>query len=184
MVNDLPKCRRCGKSISAKHLSVRYCSPRCKNKDHAQAVKDRGRRPVGQHACRFCGREFEISAGQNNKWLCSPACRRGQSAKIAREFHSRRPQSEAIYRARTKAKLPPDRQLQRFYRHNPNAPKACESCGEARVVEIAHRPGHERLGERRSRANMVWPEKVWVLCPTCHRLLDRMGYAPSDLRLA
>jgi hypothetical protein len=32
-------------------------------------------------------------------------------------------------------------------------------------------------------ANMQWPEMVWVLCPTCHRLLDRMHYPPTDLGL-
>jgi hypothetical protein len=31
---------------------------------------------------------------------------------------------------------------------------------------------------------MRWPEKVWVLCPTCHRLLDRMNYSPSELGLS
>ena len=27
------------------------------------------------------------------------------------------------------------------------------------------------------------PNHVWVLCPTCHALLDRMHYLPSDLGL-
>jgi hypothetical protein len=92
---------------------------------------------------------------------------------------------EAVYRARTREKKLPDSQNVRFYRLNPTAPKECENpaCKESRVLEIAHRPGHERLGQRRSSANMRWPEMVWVLCPTCHRLLDRMNYSPEDLGL-
>lgn len=90
---------------------------------------------------------------------------------------------EAIYRARTREKLGPDSQNKRFYALNPNAPRACEACGEDRVIEVAHRPGYERLGARRSSANMQWPKMVWVLCPTCHRLLDRMHYPPEDLGL-
>ena len=67
---------------------------------------------------------------------------------------------------------------------NPDAPKFCQSCAETRVLEIAHKPGHERFGERRNNGNQKWPEKVWVLCPTCHRLLDRMHYDPvEDLNL-
>ena len=91
---------------------------------------------------------------------------------------------EAIYRARAKGRQPADSNGERFYKWNPSAPRACQSCGESRVTEAAHRPECPRLGERRSRANMKWPEMVWVLCPTCHKLLDRMGYSPEELGLS
>jgi hypothetical protein len=93
------------------------------------------------------------------------------------------PEKEPIYRKKTKAKQLPDSNLLRFRRHNPDAPKACESCGENRVLDIAHKPGHERNGAWRNSENCKWPEKVWVLCPTCHALLDRMNYAPEELGL-
>ena len=51
------------------------------------------------------------------------------------------------------------------------------------ALDVAHKPGHERVGAWRSAANCVWPTMVWVLCPTCHALLDRMHYPPEDLGL-
>jgi hypothetical protein len=90
---------------------------------------------------------------------------------------------EAIYRARTKAKQLPDSNLIRFRRTNLDAPMACESCGETRVLDLAHKPEHRRNGEWRSVKNCSWPERVWVLCPTCHALLDRMNYSPEELGL-
>lgn len=176
----IQSCVHCGVALPPSHSHRKYCSAKCKaayRKTHGGGSRSDG------HICRVCGKHFPIGPGQHNKWLCSDECRRASNAKSVREFHSRRPMMEAIYRQRTKEKLPPDSQNQRFYRLNPNAPRACEACGEARVTEIAHRPGHERLGQRRSAVNMVWPDKVWVLCPTCHRLLDRMNYSPEELGL-
>jgi hypothetical protein len=88
-----------------------------------------------------------------------------------------------MYRERTKAKRLPDSNLTRFRRANPNAPMACESCGEGRVLDVAHKPTCPRLGAWRSAKNCKWPDQVWVLCPTCHALLDRMHYLPEDLGL-
>jgi ribosomal protein L34E len=124
-----------------------------------------------------------LEPGQGNKWLCSRTCRKASQALSVRTFHKRRPQQEAIYRARTKAKKLPDGNLVRFYRTNPKAPKACESCGEERVLDVAHRPDARRLGQWRSSRNCKWPAMVWVLCPTCHALLDRMHYPPEELGL-
>ena len=140
--------------------------------------------PVLEHRCRMCDKPFPIEPGQGNKWLCSEDCRRASTAKSVREFHRRRPQAEAIYRMRTKDKRLPDANNMRFYRTNPDAPKACESCGEDRVIDVAHKPGHERHGSHRSSVNCKWPEMVWVLCPTCHALLDRMHYSTEDMGLS
>ena len=175
------KCVECKTPMIAAHLHKKYCSSKCKAR---YRKKNGGGRLSDGHHCRICSAWFALEPGQANKWLCSDACRRAANAKSVREFNKRRPLMEALYRARTKAKLPPDSANLRFYKLNPSAPRACESCGESRVTEIAHKPGHERLGQRRSSANLRWPEKVWVLCPTCHRLLDRMNYAPADLKLA
>ena len=172
-------CLECLEPIEATHLHRKYCSEKCKKrwyKKQPSTSKD-------VHACRMCGTEFPIGPGQNNKWLCSDECRRASNAKSVRTYHERRPQMEAIFRARTRVKLGPDSHNRRFYNLNPDAPRACQSCGEDRVTEIAHKPGHERLGARRTSATLVWPEKTWVLCPTCHRLLDRMNYTPEELGL-
>jgi len=174
-------CVVCGAEMVGSHLARKYCSTRCKArwfKEHASPT------PVTHHDCRYCGAQFPIGPHQRNKWLCSPACQRLQNNKSVREHHARRPLAEAANRARSREKALPDSQNVRFYRNNPDAPRACQSCGEARVVEIAHRPEHARFGARRSVENCRWPEKVWVLCPTCHRLLDRMRYAPIDLGLS
>lgn len=139
--------------------------------------------PITQHICRHCGKAFPIQPNQNQKWTCSDECRRARVAKCVREWHKRNPARATLYRARTKAKQAPDSNLNRFRKVNPQAPMSCESCGERRVLDLAHKPGHERNGAWRSALNCKWPEKVWVLCPTCHALLDRMHYPPQELGL-
>lgn len=137
-------CIECGVELSAgSHSHRKYCSGKCKarwRKKHGPGGA------VTEHTCRICGTVFPIGPGQYNKWLCSPECRRASAAKSVREFHLRRPQMEAIYRARTKDKILPEGNLVRFYRNNPEAPHYCQSCGENRVLDVAHRNGHERMG--------------------------------------
>lgn len=178
-MTNQPTCVECGAEMPGSHIHRMYCSRRCKGRWQRKRPKS----PVTSHECRICGKSFEIDFGQHNKWLCSAECRRASQAKSIRTFHHRRPQQQEIYRARTKAKKLPDGNLIRFYRTNPEAPRACESCGEARVLDVAHKPGSERIGEWRSSRNCCWPEMVWVLCPTCHALLDRMNYAAAEIGL-
>jgi 5-methylcytosine-specific restriction endonuclease McrA len=64
-----------------------------------------------------------------------------------------------------------------------DAPKQCQSCGEDRVLDIAHKPDHKRNGSWRSKKNTSM-EKVWILCPTCHALIDRNNYDPFSLGLS
>lgn len=175
-----PKCVECGVEMPGSHIHRMYCSTRCKGRWRKKNAPPAG---VQSHNCRVCGTTFPIGPGQYNKWLCSAECRRASNARSVRTFHERRPQQEAIYRARTKAKRLPNNNLARFYRTNPHAPRACECCGEHRVLDVAHKPGAERRGAWRSSQNCKWPEMVWVLCPTCHMLLDRMHYPPEELGL-
>ena len=174
-------CIECGTDISGSHSHRRYCSGRCKarwRKKNPSPSREEG------HVCRMCGTRFPIGPGQHNKWLCSDACRRASNAMSVRTFHHRRPDMDSVYRARTKAKVLPEGNLVRFYRTNPSAPRSCEACGESRVLDVAHKPDHRRFGAWRSSKNCVWPDMVWVLCPTCHALLDRMHYPPADLGLS
>lgn len=177
---DYTQCLHCGHTEPDWNPCRKFCSTRCKSaygKANGWQAKD------GTHVCRICGESFPIGPRQHNKWLCSDECRRASVAKQTREFHLRRPERNSVYRARTKAKQLPESNLVRFRRTNPNAPMACESCGERRVLDVAHKPGHERNGQWRNSQNCVWPEKVWVLCPTCHALIDRMHYPPEELGL-
>lgn len=72
----------------------------------------------------------------------------------------------------------------RLRKRCPDTPSACESCGEDRVLEIAHKPEHARNGMHRSNKNTIWPDTVWILCPTCHALIDRKGYDPTSMGLS
>jgi hypothetical protein len=173
-------CVECGKEMLGSPIHRKFCSALCKG-------RWRKKNPVGKlsdgHTCRMCGKLFSLSLGQANKWLCSEVCRRASNNKKIREFHERRPMMSAVYRARTREKRLPDSNHVRFYREHPNAPRFCESCGDNRVLDIAHKPGRERLGARRQKSNCAWPRDVWILCPTCHALHDRMHYLPEELGL-
>jgi len=173
-------CLHCSAPVSAQRTTRKFCTREC---GAAYRWKIAPKKSDEGHVCRACGKTFPIGPGQNQKWTCSDACRRARVAQITREFHLRNPEREALYRQRHKAKQLPDSNLHRFRRWNPNAPTACESCGETRVLDMAHKPGQERNGQWRSQANCRWPEMVWVLCPTCHALLDRMHYPPAELGL-
>lgn len=175
-----PFCVQCGVEMPNSHIHRKYCSSKCKGRwqrSNPPAPASSG------HSCRVCGSHIAIGPGQNNKWICSDDCRRSQFAASVRKFHQIRPERQIEYRARTRKKHGPDSNLKRFYAWNPDAPHECESCNEKRVLEIAHKPQFERVGRSRQRANSKWPEMVWVLCPTCHSLLDRMNYPPEDLGL-
>jgi hypothetical protein len=61
-------------------------------------------------------------------------------------------------------------------------PTACESCGEARILEIAHKPEFARNGAWALVSNTL-RHMFWVLCPTCHKLLDRGICTQAELGL-
>ncbi len=176
------QCRNCEMPLPPSRSHRIWCSGKCKaryRKLHGGKTDDL----LGGHHCRECDNWFAIEPGQGNKWLCSEDCRKTRNARSAREFHLRRPQAEAIYRARSKTRGSPDGRMVRFHRWHPEAPRACESCGDNRVLDVAHKPAHQRFGARQSKENCSWPQKVWVLCPTCHALLDRMNFTPQELGL-
>lgn len=176
----MPKCIECKKPVAG-HYHKKYCSQKCKSryrKSHPNPPATDG------HTCRMCGKHFAIKPLQHNKWLCSGACRRASIAKSTRTFKERWPERGNTYRQITKAKRLPEGNLVRFLRTNPNAPRRCEACGEGRVLDVAHKPEHKRNGAWRSADNCKWPDMVWVLCPTCHALIDRMYYPPAELGLS
>jgi len=140
-------------------------------------VLDKGR------YCRQCGKYFIPPRDTgHNKQHCSLEC----SIKSAREsrckFYKRNPHKVKEYNKKFHDRVGTDNNLLRFYLRYPDAPKKCQSCGEDRVLDIAHKPEHKRNGAWRSKHNTTI-DKVWILCPTCHALLDRKGYTPQQLGL-
>src|SRR3990172_4317811 len=173
-------CDYCGKEYQYQRIDSRFCSQKC---GAAHRWKLTPKDTDHPRRCLVCRKEFFASRDANQKRICSDECRRARNDQKVREWHKRNPDREQIYRLRTKAKQYPDKNLIRFRRHNPDAPMSCEICGESRVLDLAHKPGFERNGQHRSVSNSKWPEMVWVLCPTCHALLDRMHYTPAELGL-
>lgn len=169
-------CEVCGASLAGRRPNARVCSDAC------GSALIRSRPPAkGPRTCKVCGAVVDRSEhGYGNRQHCSPKCAR-VSAKASRaKFHRARPERDDEYRARQRAKKLRDTPLDRLWRRWPWMPRVCEACGESRVLDIAHRPEHRRRGAWSSKDNCT-PEKIWVLCPTCHALLDRRGFTAEQL---
>jgi hypothetical protein len=125
--------------------------------------------------------------GGQNKQHCSSECAkksaRESRSKFWEKLGDKKPVKMKEYYDKSRKKLGTDGNLKRFYARFPDAPKVCQACGEGRVLDIAHKPGHERNGSWRSKHN-THLDKVWILCPTCHALIDRKGYDPALLGLS
>ena len=134
--------------------------------------------------CRQCGVHFVPQSGKggNNQLHCSLECSKKSARESRSKFYERNPQKVQEYYQKTIQKNGHKGNLARFLTRYPDAPKACQSCGEERVLDIAHKPEHKRNGAWRSASNTT-PEKVWILCPTCHALIDRLNYDPKSLGL-
>lgn len=179
-------CVICGKDFDAKTAWHRYCSRACESKNYRNShglhkLKD-GR------FCRQCGKQFfPEGRGGNNKQHCSVECSiqsaRESRSKFWERFGDKKKQKMSEYYQKSRDKIGPDGNQKRFYSRYPGVPRSCQSCGEARVLDIAHKNGHARDGAHRSKENTT-VDKVWILCPTCHALLDRMNYDPSALGLS
>lgn len=181
-------CIECGTPFEASNGKHKHCSERCSNlTGKRRAITYKPLFESGRF-CRQCGKHFDIpkGSGANNKWHCSASCAL-KSARESRLKFWKRPgavEARKTYNLRHRVKVGPDGNLKRFYRLHPEAPRECQSCGESRVLDVAHKPSHRRNGAWRSVKNTKWPDFVWVLCPTCHALLDRMHYPPSELGLS
>jgi hypothetical protein len=174
-------CGHCGTVFDADRANAKWCSVACLRKARWQQQK-LGR--MFQRHCKQCGQAFE--AGRKgidaNRWHCSPDCSLKSARQSRSKFFEKNPAKPREYYAKSRKKLGPDGNLKRFYVRHPEAPRACQSCGEHRVLDVAHRPEHRRNGAWRSKTNTTL-DRVWILCPTCHALLDRMHYPPGELGL-
>ena len=131
--------------------------------------------------CRACGHKFTAAWPNSNQQHCSQACSRISALKSRRAFHKRNPTKVLEYGRSARKRIPDNRQA-RLLRRYPELPRACQSCGEDRVLEVAHRPGFGLRSAWRNISNSA-PHMIWILCPTCHKLLDKGICTPEELGL-
>lgn len=190
----MKKSGNCGKKITSHMRHCIYCNtifvPTKSNQTHcssqcAQKHRwSRTNRKIGKKRyCRQCGKEFIVgNKNGNNKQHCSDEC----SVKSAREsvhrFFKKNPNAHKKYYKNHKKKYGADSYFKRLYRQYPNAPKWCQACGEDRVLHRAHKPEFALRGAWKNKNNTSL-DKIWLLCPTCHYLLDYMGYTKEQLRI-
>jgi hypothetical protein len=178
MINFVKRhCVFCGIEFQATRAWHKYCSHKCQEKKRrkdAGLVSDNGR------FCKQCGGHFVPDTPQRQH--CSVECAKVSAKQSRASFLKKNPNIYEKYYQRSREKNGKDGNLVRLYKRYPELPKCCESCGESRVLDIAHRPEHKRNGAWRNLQNTT-PEKIWILCPTCHALLDRKGYEPKQLNL-
>lgn len=172
-------CKDCGGQFTAQRPDKLYCSSTCQGRA--------GRRRRGEQTdatalgrdCSICGTHFDIVPPSTNRRYCSAACAREASRRLLRAYMRRNPGKQKLYNQRRPYR---DTVLNRLRRRFPDTPNACESCGENRVLEVAHRPEFKRNGAWRIVEN-TQRHMFWVLCPTCHKLLDRGICSQDELGL-
>lgn len=174
-------CVYCGNSFELVTPWQKYCSSECHRKNAWKIQKQS--RPERIRYCRTCGTRFPVETRADaNRQHCSQNCAAQTARESRRQFYLRHPERNAQYRAATKRKTIAQGNYFRLLKRFPDIPKHCQFCGESRVLDVAHKPQHARNGAYRSAANCT-PEKVWILCPTCHALIDRCGYDPALMGL-
>lgn len=174
-------CKDCGGSFQAKRPDKKWCSSPCAS--HAGRLRRLEQTDVTKSGgnCPRCGNHFSIVPPATNKRYCSVACASAAARELRRIWARREyPKRRAGYEAKRNFR---DTALNRLKRRFPTIPQACESCGEDRILEIAHRPEFKRNGAWRMVAN-TQRHMIWILCPTCHKLLDRGICTQAELGLA
>ena len=134
-----------------------------------------------QRNCKHCAKPFSIEWPNSNQQHCSLDCSRESARKSRKNFYQRQPHKILEY-GRSARKRKPDNRMARLRRRYPQLPSACQSCAEDRVLEIAHRPEFACKSVWRNIGNCA-PHMIWVLCPTCHKLLDKGICSPEELGL-
>jgi len=163
-------CGLCHEKFSAVRPDKKWCSSYCARRaGRIRRQEHKGTTEAGRD-CLRCQTHFEIVPPDCNKRYCSTACSI-EAAREHRKIWARReyPKRRAQYEAKRAFK---DTALNRLERRCPGIPRACQACGEDRILEIAHKPQFKRNGAWRLASN-TQGHMVWILCPTCHKLLDR-----------
>jgi len=172
-------CKYCGVDFLPNTRPQLYCSNKCRDSffNGLKSIAKQGNQKI-RH-CKRCGSQFEYGKEQKNKQHCGIECSL-KSARLSRTKYQKIPIN--ITKKRDSERKRQIGNKERVFNRYPDLPRACQSCGEDRVIDIAHRPEFKRNGAWRSVANCS-PEKIWILCPTCHALIDRMHYDPKTLGL-
>lgn len=177
-------CAECGKLLVKKRFDQKFCSAKCCDKNWSRR-QTKGK--LGTRICRHCGDSFEpVGQADANRQYCSLECSREGAKKSRQEFYKRNPRyHKETWRRRAHKdvrKRPHLRILSRLKRKFPDLPEACESCRETRVLDVAHKPEFSRNGSWAT-MDLLKRHMFWILCPTCHALLDRGVCSPQQLNL-
>lgn len=183
-MNDL-LCVECSAKFTAKRPDKKYCSFRCQSRAGRIRRQEQPAILAGRD-CLGCGKHFDITPPNTNQRYCSAECSRLGAQKSRAEFHQRNSEYSKKMWQRHKHKDPRSRKgkgvVEWLRRKFPDLPPGCESCGETRVLDVAHKPEYARNGAWRTRAT-TQRYMFWVLCPTCHALLDRNVCTAQELGL-
>lgn len=182
-------CEICGNPYLAKFPHQKRCSPECRataainysrNRDQSLTVDEWKSK---KRHCKWCGIEFTLlDKSANHKEYCSGDCKKAGYSQKVKDFHVRNPGKQSEYNKTRVEKHGRDTLLTRLYLRHPNLPKSCESCGESRVIDLVHKPKSARNGAHRT-LRQYQRHMFWILCPTCHALIDRGVCAPKELGL-
>jgi len=191
-------CEICSTLFTPKRRKQKYCCKKCQRAGRLKTKTDyreknkvamlkrsaylymtRKNGGLDRHrACKKCGKDFVYENGSQAKRYCSSECFKAAQKEKQRSCV----QAYVLEHGARYSNSGKDRTVFRFIRKNPDIPYACQSCGENRIVEISHKPSRRRGGRKLLRGNSDRND-VWLLCPTCHELIDRMGYDPKELGL-
>ncbi len=172
-------CSVCRVEYKSKRPDRLYCSNTCAGRA--------GRRRRGEQLditkdgrnCGRCGTHFHIIPPSTNARYCSIKCAVTAARELRKIWARRNPERIKGFNSRRQFR---DTVMNRLKRRCPALPTACESCGESRILEVAHKPTYKRNGAWRIVSN-TQPHMIWVLCPTCHKLLDRGICTQAELGL-
>ncbi len=167
-------CPYCKKDFISHNKSAIYCSKLCRNRTN-QNIKNPLTTP---RICKVCKKEFIVTKHQCNKQHCSDECSR-KSAQLSRKrFTDKNPKRHLIYNDTRRKKGHQDTLINRFFTKYPKVKKQCIVCGESRILDLHHIK--KRNGSWRLMSNTT-PDNIWVLCPTCHALIERGICTPKEL---
>lgn len=165
-------CLCCGTSFATERRTRRWC-------DSCRSLGKRGRDEYAvSRQCQWCGESRTFTRGdraRSNKRYCSPECKRQAALESRMQSRERQRLGETSRAGGRPRKHSPAEATayrngslqERFFIRNPDIAKQCQSCGEGRVVELAH-----KIPRRSAWRKLPASDEVWVLCPTCHKLLD------------
>lgn len=181
-------CGHCGAAFTTGIRNAQYCQELCRTRA-SRARRDETK--AGEwlrtpRTCPLCRAEFmcTMETGPNKKY-CSPKC----SIEARARYHSwwtrtEFPKAMKAYNAARARNHGPDTLTNRLRKRYPDLPTVCEvpTCTEARVLECAHKPEYRRNGGWRT-MDKYERHMFWMLCPTCHRVLDMGIETPEQMGL-